>query len=92
MERITLYEIRYIEVRSNYVTIHGTQDYTVKATLSSLERELDDSFFRVGRSFIVNMKYIRKITKKDVLLESGTAVPLSRGYYEPLNQAFIHYF
>ena len=92
MEKIPLYEIRYIEVRSNYVTIHGRQDYTVKMTLSGLEKELDDSFFRVGRSYIVNMKYIRKITKKDVLLEGGTAVPMSRGYYEPLNQAFIHYF
>lgn len=92
MERVPLYEIRYIEVRSNYVTIHGTQDYTIKATLSSLERELDDSFFRVGRSYIVNMQYIRKITKKDVLLEGEITVPLSRGYYEPLNQAFIHYF
>ena len=89
MERIPLYEIRYIEVRSNYVTVHGTKDYTVKATLASVESELDERFFKVGRSFVVNMNYIRKISKKEVSLEGDIFVPLSRGYYQPLNRAFI---
>lgn len=90
--RIPLYEIRFIEVRSNYVMIHAAQEVTVKMTLSALEGRLDHSFFRVGRSYIVNMHYIRKIKKTEVLLMDGTSVPLSRGYYEPLNQAFIRYF
>ncbi len=90
--RIPLYEIRFIEVRSNYVTLHAAQEITVKMTLHALERELDDSFFRVGRSYIVNMHYIRKIAKTEVVLEGGETVPLSRGYYEPLNRAFIQYF
>ena len=55
--RIPLYEIRFIEVRSNYVMIHAKQEVTVKMTLSALEKRLDDSFFRVGRSYIVNMRY-----------------------------------
>lgn len=92
MIRVPFYEIRYIEVRANYVTIYGEEKVTLKTTLSALERELDDRFFRVGRSYIVNMKYIRKITKSDVILEDETAVPISRGYYEALNRAFIHYF
>lgn len=92
MVRIPFYEIRYIEVRANYVTIYGEEKITLKTTLSALEQELDDRFFRVGRSYIVNMKYIRKITKSDVILENETAVPISRGYYEALNRAFIQYF
>lgn len=92
MVRIPLYEIRYIEVRSNYVTIHASREVTVKTTLSAVEQELDDSFFRTGRSFLVNMQYIRKITKTDVILEGDIRVPLSRGFYEPLNRAFIRYF
>ncbi|MDE7300013.1 MAG: LytTR family DNA-binding domain-containing protein [Lachnospiraceae bacterium] len=92
MMRLPLYEIRFIEVRSNYVTIHGAQEVTVKMTLSALEKKLDESFFRAGRSHIVNMRYIRKITRTEVILEGGAAVPLSRGCYEPLNRAFIRYF
>lgn len=92
MVRIPLYEIRYIEVRSNYITIHSNREISVKTTLSKVEQELDDAFFRVGRSFIVNMRYIRRITKTEVILENETAVPLSRGMYKPLNEAFIKHF
>lgn len=90
--KLPLHEIRFIEVRSNYVTIHALEDITVKMTLSGLEKKLDDGFFRVGRSYIVNMQYIRKITKTEVVLDGGVHVPMSRGFYEPLNRAFIRYF
>lgn len=90
--RIPLYEIQYLEVRQNYVTIHAREEHTVKRSLSEIETELDESFFRVGRSFIVNLRYVRKVTKTDVYLKSGAVVPLSRGMYEPLNRAMISYF
>jgi len=87
--RISVYEIKYLEVQQNYVTIHAKNDYTIKKTLSEFERELDERFYRMGRSFIVNLLYIRKITKTDVFLSDGTVIPLPRGQYEPLNRAFI---
>ena len=90
MVRIPLYEIRYLEVRANYVTVHADAPYSVKTTLTALEEKLDDSFFRVGRSFIINLRYVRKVTKAEVILEGTISVPLSRGFYEPLNRAIIH--
>ncbi|MCM1182243.1 MAG: LytTR family DNA-binding domain-containing protein [Roseburia sp.] len=92
MVRIPVGEIRYLEVRRNYVTIHGREDYTVKKTLAELEKELDEGFFRTGRSFIVNLRFVRKITKSEVLLKDETAVPLSRGLYDSANRAMIQYF
>ena len=92
MVKVPLYEIRYIEVRANYVTIHATEDISVKATLSSIEQKLDESFFKAGRSYIVNMHYIRKVTKTEVFLDGEILIPLSRGLYEPLNRAFINFF
>lgn len=89
MVRIPLYEIRYLEVRANYVTVHTDAAVSVKSTLAALEEKLDDSFFRVGRSFIVNLRYIRKVTKSEVFLDGNISVPLSRGFYEPLNRAII---
>lgn len=90
--RIPYYEIRYVEVQHNYVTIHAAEDYTVKKTLSELEEELGDGFFRTGRSFLVNLKCVKRITKKEVSLKDGTAIPLSRGMYEKINRAMIRYF
>lgn len=87
--RIPLYEIRYLEVMHNHVTIHAGIKYKVKKTLAALEEELDQNFFRVGRSFIVNLRYVRKSTKTEVYLADGITIPLSRGMYAALNQAII---
>ena len=91
MVRIPFYEIRYLDVRQNYVTIHAKQDYTVKRTLGDFEKELDDRFCRVGRSMILNLKYIQRVTKTEVRLSDGTVLPLPRGAYEPLNRAIIQH-
>jgi DNA-binding LytR/AlgR family response regulator len=90
--RIPLYEIKYLEVRQNYVTIHAKEEYSIKKSLNELEKELDDSFFRTGRSFIVNLVCIRKVTKTEVQLMDGEVLPLPRGMYEPLNRALIRHF
>lgn len=90
--RVSLHEIRYLEVLKNYVTIHADGDYSVKRTLNELEKELDESFYRIHRSYIVNLRFVRKITRAEVELKDGTVLPLSRKLYEGLNQAMIRYF
>ncbi len=92
MVLIPISKIRYLEVRKNYVTIHWDEDITVKKTLGELEKELDDSFFRTGRSFIVNLRFVSKITKWQVILKDGVVIPLSRNLYENINRAMIDYF
>lgn len=91
MVRIPFYEIRYLDVHQNYVTIHGKREYTVKRTLSEFEKDLDQRFFRAGRGLIVNLKCIQRVTKIEVYLSDGTILPLPRGAYEPLNRAIISY-
>lgn len=82
-------EISYLDVQQNYVTVHGKIDVTVKRTLGEFENELDERFFRLGRSYIVNLTYIRRITKTDVYLSNGGRIPLPRGQYDALNRAII---
>lgn len=91
MVRIPFYEIRYLDVHQNYITIHCKQEYTLKRSLSSIEKELDGRFCRVGRTMIVNLKYINRVTKTDVYLSDDVVLPLPRGAYEPLNRAIINY-
>lgn len=89
--RLPFYEIRYLEVRQNYVTVYAKGEYTVKRTLSDFEKELDNRFFRAGRSIILNLKCVQRVTKKEVFLSDGTVLPLPRGSYEALNRAIIAY-
>ena len=87
--RLPFYEIRYLDVHQNYVTVHAKAEHTVKRTLGDFEKELDDRFCRVGRSLIVNLNCIQRVTKTEVRLSDGTVLPLPRGAYEPLNRAII---
>ena len=91
MMRVPFYEIRYLDVHQNYVTVHAKADFTVKRTLGDFEKELDNRFCRVGRGMILNLKYIQRVTKTEVRLSDGTLLPLPRGAYEPLNRAIIQH-
>ena len=90
MVRIPLYRIRYVDVFGNYVTIHAADDLTVKMTLGELEKELDDRFFRVSRSVVVNLTQIGRVTKSEIMLNDGASIPLPRGAYENVNRAIIN--
>ena len=89
--RIPLHEIRYLDVNGNYVTIHGKTDYTVKKTLGEMQKELDERFFKVGRSCIVNLNIVQRVTKTDCYLSDGSILPLPRGAYDTLNRAIISF-
>ena len=54
-----------------------------------LEEALDERFYRVGRSAIVNLSYIARVTKTEVHLTDGSVVPLPRGAYDAVNRAII---
>ena len=89
MVRIPIYQIRYALVQGNYVTIYAGTETTVKMTLGDLALMLDERFYRVGRSCIVNLTQISRVTKSEIRLSGGTAIPLPRGAYDGVNRAII---
>lgn len=82
-------EIRYVDVRQNYITIYAKAEITVKQTLQAFAKELDERFFKLGRSYIINLNYIRRISKTEAVLNTGEIIPLPRGAYDELNRAII---
>ena len=90
MVRVPTYQIRYADVFGNYVTIHASSDVTVKMTLGELERQLDERFYRAGRSCVVNLTQISRVTRTEIKLSDGTAIPLPRGAYDGINRAIIN--
>lgn len=90
MVRVPVCQIRYADVCGNYVTIHALTDVTVKMTLGELEKSLDERFYRVGRSAIINLTRISRVTKTEIKMSDGTAVRLPRGAYDRINRAIIN--
>lgn len=93
MVKIDLHNIIYAEVDRNYVTVHTLDEkYRFKQTLKGLEEEVDERFFRAHRSYLVNLKHIKKIKRTDIELTTGDIIPLARDRYEGINNAIIEYF
>ena len=90
MLRIPIYQIRYVDVHGNYITIHYTSDSTFKMSLHELEKNLDERFYRAGRSVIINLAYINRVTRSEIKLKDGTIIALPRGAYEGINRAIIN--
>ena len=91
MYRSPLHEIKYISVIDNYTTIHAKTELMLRKPLHEFEDMLDEKFFRIGRSHIVNLTVISRVTRTEVRLRDGTILPLPRGIYEALNRAIISY-
>lgn len=88
--RLPLHFIKYISVKQNYITIHANEDYTLKSSLTDYEELLDDRFLRVGRSLIVNLTLIIKVSKQSIYLKGGIVLPLPRGAYDKINKEIIN--
>lgn len=89
MVRVPIYQIRFAEVFGNYVTIHANDEVVVKMTLNEVEKLLDERFYRVGRSVIVNLNEVSRVTKTEIKLLDGTSIHLPRGAYDGVNRAII---
>ncbi len=72
-------EIRYLESDGNYININAENKKMIsRQSLDSLMEELDQKmFFKIHRSYIVNISKIVKYTKKEVMLDNIT-LPISR--------------
>ncbi len=89
---VAIKDIKYIESLDHYVNINTLDNtYKIKMSLSDIEKELDQSFIRCQRSFVVGLRYIKKTTKNSVILTDDTEIPISRGMYKTINEEIIKY-
>jgi len=84
-------QIDWVESDANYAVLHvGKQAHVVRATLTSLERELDPRrFVRIHRTAIVNVERIARLAPWGhgdyrVFLHDGQELNLSRRYKDRL--------
>jgi len=87
-------DIIYVQVEGHYLQMQTVNErYEWKDSLKEMVAKLDsDRFVMANRSIVVNLDYVNKITREECVLENGEAIPVSRGAYASLNDAFMKYF
>ncbi len=97
VEKVYVSEICFLESRDHETVLQMRDGRSVvcKETLRQLEQELGDkseAFFKLHRSYMINLAYVEKITKKDVQMEGGIWIPIARGKWDELNRTYMSYF
>ena len=86
-------DIRWIGAEENYVRIcTGTESHLLRETMTSIEQRLDpQSFLRVHRSAIVNLRYVKEVRTESrgdfiVHLVNGQRLTMSRSYHARIGE------
>ena len=84
--KILLTEILYIEAQGDYLNVITTSEiYSTQMTLTSMEEGLQNKkFFRIQRSFILNLDFVRSIHGNMVQLLNGKSISISVNKKEEL--------
>jgi len=87
--RIDIGSIRYIEGMSEYLRIYlADRNKPIIALLAmkKMEERLPSSMFmRIHRSYIVNLKMIKEVSKTRITLNDDTSLPIGEMYRKTLN-------
>lgn len=90
-KKISLERLLYIESRLHRLEFYIMQDkiekYALYGKLDKIEAMLaDHNFVRIHQSFLVNMKYIKKLSRYTVLLSNGVELCVPRARYKEVEK------
>lgn len=76
---VEMNRIVYLESKNHICVIHtDARPYSVYEKLSTLSGRLGSSFVQCHKSYIVNMRWIRRVEAGRIFLKSGEMLPVSR--------------
>lgn len=90
---ITLQSVLYVEVvKNNCYIVTKDKEYKIRSTLKALYQEIEsDSFCQINQHEIVNLKYVRTIVGKEILLENNLKFQISKRQMQQVIHKFYNY-
>ncbi len=93
IERVSVEKILYAEAFSHTVSfVCPDQSYETRSTISEARNLLGDGFVQCHRSYLVGLKYVKTVGNKEVILDNGLRLPVSRQLYREVKAAYLKYY
>lgn len=98
LTKIPYDNIIYIEARGHYVHLCGRNQAKLfekewKGSFSSVTQDFErHNFFCLRRGLLVNLEHVAKINRTECILDNEEIIPIARGKYQELNEAFIKHY
>ena len=90
---IDIGDVIYMESMNQNVRIVSAKgEHVIRYNIGDFEEQLkNDGFFRIHRGYLISLSKVKKLVKSDVIMEDGTALPVSRSNLKPLKEALYAY-
>ena len=90
-KKLFLDDIYYFEIIGRMVDVHGAEGiFTYYEQIGELENKLrDKGFFRCHKSYLINLKYVDRYNRQEVILENGEKIVIAKRRYEEFCQAVL---
>lgn len=93
--RVELNRLEYCEVIHRTLLFHLADGKTLESigTLDELAGRLEPygNFLRAHRSYLINLDYVRQLSTRAVTMACQAEIPIPRGRYNELKNAFLEY-
>lgn len=95
-KRLYTDNILYVESRGHKSIFHymeaGETTYQIYDKLDTIEKKLVKyGFLRIHKSYLVNMKHIRRIGNYTAILDTGEKFPIPRPRFQAARETFVDY-
>ncbi len=91
--RLQVAKVQYVEAFSHSIVVYTAErTYQVKMQISEMEKNLGAGFVRCHRSYLVGVRHIARLSKKEVVLDDGKGLPLSRSAATLVHNSFVGYY
>lgn len=85
-------DILSFSVIKHYIDITTTDGiYKCRLSLSHILSHLPEDFIQCHRSYIINIRHIRKISRTTITLSNKTTVPIGRNYLENVRYEYANF-
>ena len=92
-KRLRIEDIMYIETSRHKNLFHTTNGvYSIYKKLNEIEEELKEyGFLRIHQSFLVNMRYIQKISSYVLTLKNGKELSVPKSRYQEVKKQYANH-
>lgn len=96
--RVLFRDICYLESEAHdtlVYCVHREEPVRCRIGIRELEERLlqeSGTFFKIHRSYLINLAYVSRIARREVLMDTGETLPVARGRWEALNGAYLDYY
>lgn len=91
--KFKLDDILYFDSRLHTMTLHTVQTtYSFRGVMNRIEQDCAaKGFFRIHKSFLVNLRHVQRVSRLKVLLANGEELDLSKRRADAMNEALLDY-